>query len=442
MWQIAHLASPLLHYNVDSSNVTVCVGNESQDSPYYFFEPDVLVREIFNLLGNLSALAPSLLETIQTEAAQLLTNLTSNAAALPGAVGDAVRAALNTLVTKISDVINAVIRALDPTVGEVVPVAELGDIATAVSNMVNAVSVDMSALQTLMGDFFTPLQTFFNRVFALIAEAMESAISDFFSFLMDLSRNSQVLYFGQSYGMQRELPVSLNAVTIKPGVTVNLVACLRRTDEAMEQWRLGTFNSLYQAYLQQLADYESRHFSLTTANGLTKAPATMRHEEQLAIKERVLHTLNNYHQPAGNSYSLNRITLFESAIDWKNISYRLYNYGPNQAALELEHAGIFKGADARRKAFLTAHWAHVLIPLQPDPNREQAMLKYFESGADNVEDLLQNEELAAFYQSLVLDRELADVDPEVVYRPEVVPTDLVVLKLDDTLPENPNTGCA
>jgi hypothetical protein len=311
------------------------------------------------------------------------------------------------------------------------------------TSLVNSVSVSVTNLQTAMGDLFDPLRTFFDNVFQMIADAIENAMSDFFSFLLDMSRNAQVLYFGQSYGMQRELPVSLNTVAIKPGVTVNLVACLRRTEEAMEQWRLATFNALYQGYLQQLSDYDSRHFSLSGGgNGLTKSPGTMREEEQRAIKELVLHTLNNYHGAVGNAYSLNRITLFESAIDWKNVTYRLYNYGPNIGSIDLEQAGIFKGADARRKAFLTAHWTQVLVPLQPDPNRERAMLKYFETGEDNVEAELADEELASFYQSVILDRELDEHDPEVVYRPEIVPTDLVVLKLDDRLPENPNSGCA
>jgi hypothetical protein len=125
------------------------------------------------------------------------------------------------------------------------------------------------------------------------------------------------------------------------------------------------------------------------------------------------------------------------------VSYRLYNYGPNGAETLLESLGFFRAADARRRAFLTAHWAQVLLPLQPKEELEQAMIRYFESDHEfSFEQDLSTDELTALYQDLILGRRLAEESPEVEYRQEVVPTDFIVLMPDDALPENPQTACA
>jgi hypothetical protein len=437
LWQIAYLASPLAHYNVDSSNVTVCIGNESQDSAYYFFEPDMLVTEIFKLLGNFAALTPALMQSIKDEIETLRTGWLTNVGNVSTEAATMVQDSLNTVVGKVNDVFSAVRKALDPTVGEVVPKNELRAIGNAMVALVQSVAVSSEQLKTKLGDLFKPLESFFNKVIELIVKAIESSVSDFFSFLMAKFHNSERLTFTDSFGARKELPISLNAVAIKPGITVNLVVTLRKTDEALAQWQLETFNSLYQAYQRQLADYESRNFSMSGGNGLSKSPGTMRQEENLMMKELILHALNNYHENKGNAYDLARMNLFEHAVDWKNISYKLFNYGPNLGQVALEHKGAFQGVDDRRKAFMTAHWAQALIPLREDLHFEDVMLKYFETGETNLEGSLEADELTALYQSLILDREAALVDPDPVHRFEILPTDFIVLKPDDSLPANP-----
>lgn len=445
IWQLAYMASPLLHYNTDSSNVTVCVGNESQDSQYFFFAPEVLLHELVEFISSFAALTPDLLGQIQAMAQELVDEMVAKAQEIPAVLATDVQAAVDSLVAKIKTVFDRIIAALDPTTGEAVPTfgdpnGELFRIAQAIDSLAAGITVSLGQLATSMGELFTPVQDFVTSVFSLIGQGVENAISDFLSIFLQMFENSQVLRFAEAFGTRKELAFSLNAVALHPAVTVNFTACLHRTEEALDQWRLDTFGALYNAYLRQLAEYEGRAYS-GGAREVQRSPGGMRQEERLAMKELVLHALNNLHGPEGNSYTLDRINLFEHAIDWENVSYRLYNYGPSLALAEAEARGYFRGVDAKRKAFLTAHWAQVMLPLRADPRLEHAMLHYIESGEADLDKEVAQEELAALYQDLVLERSIIDESPEVTHRTEIVPTDFVVLIPDDTLPENPQTPC-
>jgi hypothetical protein len=260
--------------------------------------------------------------------------------------------------------------------------------------------------------------------------------------------NSQVLPFYGIAGTKGKIPVSFNVVAVKPGITVNLTACMKRTDEALDRWRLDTFQQLYQAHLQLLAEWENKtYISGGRPDGLSKSPGTMRLEEQAAVKELILNALNNYHTPQGNQYSFERINLFENAVDWDNISYKLYNYGPNSVEVNLEKLGTYNGVDNRRKAFLKAHWAQVMIPLKADPHLEAQMTNYFRTGVfDFEEDFAGNmDELAVFYQDLINERSELEETPVVKpIREDVIPTDLIVINTDDIvsmLPKNTQTPC-
>ncbi|MEM8813306.1 MAG: hypothetical protein AAGF59_11870, partial [Pseudomonadota bacterium] len=419
-------------------------GTEAQDSPYYFFEPDFLVAELFDLLGNFTALAPGILQSIRIEADTLFNDLQTNAGALPPEIAGLVRDALETIVTKVNTAFNAVISALDPTTGQVAPTVdgELRDIADSMADLAASIAVESENLQTAMGTLFEPVKTFLDGIFEKIQEGIDASISDFFTLLLSQFENSQNRYFTKSVGARKEIPVTINAISIKPGITINLMARLRRTDEALDRWRLETFGTLYQAYLQQVAEYESRNFGRQTGPTFGRSPGTMRAEEDRALKEILLHALNAYHNDqVGNAFSLERINLFEHAIDWENISYRLFNYGPNAKTIEMERAGLFRYADARRRAFMTAHWAQIAIPVQPNDHLMRRLLAYFQTGEADLDVGLTNDELVALYQALIQERDLIRENPTVTYRSEILPTDLVVLKLDDALPVNENTGC-
>jgi len=436
LWYVAYLASPLLHYNADSSNVTVSVGNESLDSPYYFFQPDFLIREIFGFFGNFSVAGPALLQRIEEAANQLVQELVANASQVPQQVADIINEKVADLVTRLRNVLNAVVGVIDLNPFD----NAVGDVVTSI-NALAASAIDLTTLQQTMDALFAPLQAFVDTAFQLLDEGLQEAMSDLFGFLADMFDNSQDLLFLGAAGLKGELPVSLNTIAIKPGVTVNLTACLRRTEEAMDTWRLDTFGRLYQGYLQQLAEFEARSYA-AGRGGAAVSPGTQRREEHRALKELVLHALNNLHGAEGNAYTLERMNLFENAIDWNNMNYRLFNYGPSGDEVLLEKLGAFAGGDERRRAFLTALWAQVLVPLQPHEHLEGQVARYLTTGAFDFDGDLGDEELTALYTDLVLERALVAETPESSSREEVLPTDLVVIVTDDLASQLPVSSSA
>lgn len=90
------------------------------------------------------------------------------------------------------------------------------------------------------------------------------------------------------------------------------------------------------------------------------------------------------------------------AIDWKNMSYKLYNYGPNGNEIKLEKMGAFSGVDKRRRAFMKALWAQVLIPLQPNEYLESQIVQYFVDGTFDFNRDSGSDELTALFQDLIL----------------------------------------
>lgn len=426
-WQFLFSASPFMHYNTDSSNVTVCIGNQFKDSPYFFFEPEVLMDQLINTMGQFAANAPELLDQLKQKATTLGAELTSKAIDLPVDIAGMIEGAIRNLVTNIEKTLKSI------SIG-----GNLRDGLTATFGNIAQSIVDMQALSKSLGELFNPLKEFVSVVVNLFEEGLINAMADFFAILQTQADNSQMLHFAGQKGLRTEVPVSINAVAVNPGITVNLVAILERTPEALERWRLDTFEKLYQAYLQLEAEFESKQLSSGNPVAVTRNPASMRHEEQQAVKELVLYSLNNLHTFNGNNYSLERMQLFESSIDWKNLSYRLYNYGPNLPHILMEKEGLFSGVDERRRAFQTALWAQVMIPVQADVNLESLIGQYFLDGTFDFTGEFENaDELTALLQNLVLERSLVEEDPIVTpLGKEIIPTDLILVR--DDLPENPD----
>ncbi|MDP2330954.1 MAG: hypothetical protein Q8M19_09700 [Reyranella sp.] len=432
LYQFEYGISPLLHYNTDSSNVSLCLGNETQDSPYFFFEPEFLMDEILNAFGSFLQNAPDLLATIEISAGELLTQLKNKAAEVPDKVRDVVQDVINKLIENVKNALsNVSIR------------GSIRQGFRATFNDLSASLVDAQKLIDLgtgLGDMFEPLKAFITGVINLLREGMQNALIDLFAFVASLSENSQVLPFGNVAGIRGELPLSVNAVAIHPGITINVVASLSRSDEALDKWRLETFDALYQAYLQQLADYETKAMMLSKVDRVARSPATLRREEVIAMKELVLHALNNLHGPADSEYSFDRINFFENALDWGNMSFRLFNYGPNVSELEKEKRGVFGGIDDRRRAFLKAGWAQVLIPAQADLRLEQKVGQYFVDGTFDLESGFGIDELTALYQELINDRaRIANGPTPQPIGHEVLPTDFIYIS--EELPVNDRSPC-
>ena len=435
LWQVLLLASPVLHHNTDSSAVTATIGAEAQESSYYFFDADFLIAEILQLFGSFSAMGQAIMDQIRQMVADLPATLNARAQQL----SDAVEGAVEALVAAVQGVFDSVGTALN-NVNLAAP-----DIPALISAITDAFTqFGAFVTSSVPANLFGPLNTFFQDVVDLIAEAAESAMSDLMAALLAGADNNQERAFAESFGATGELPVSLNVVSIKAGVTVNLVACLARTPEALDAWRLEVFGKLYQSYLQLAAEYESKRF-LGTRSLLARSPGSMRLEEQEALRNVIIHALNGVWPSGGpqNQYDFDRLNLFEHAIDWDNMTYRLYNYGPDVREVGLDHRGVFSDADDRRRDFLTAAWAQVMLPLSAEPALERAMLAYFGNGSTAIGADLSNDELAALWADAIARRDLYAEHPEPISTREVtLPTDHIVLRTDDSLPANLPTACS
>lgn len=429
MWYIGFLASPLLHYNCDSSSVAVAIGTETQDSEYYFFDPEVLVPELIQLLETIGSAAPNVLAQVQAGLAPLMDELATKAGEVPGEAA----AAVNAAATNFVDVLKEILTDL----AELRPLDALDKLSNLGFQVTNA---QLENFEETMGELFEPFRDFIQGAIDALQGEIGAAIADFITYIVELGESSQFLSFSGAQGTRGELPVSFNTVAVKPGITINLSACLRRTDEALARWQLDTFANFYRAHLQLVADWESRNFMANDrVTRLAKPSALLRAEEHAAVKERVLHTLNNVPGPNDAVFTLERMNLLEHALDWENMTYRIFNYGPNADEIRIEKAGAFQGVDTRRRAFTTALWAQVMIPVSGNPHHVDQVIRYFEDETIDFEGELQNEELVALYRDFVLGME---EEPSEVLPPrfEVVPTEFVVLKtpdLDASLPVNP-----
>ncbi len=283
-----------------------------------------------------------------------------------------------------------------------------------------------------------PFQAFFDTIVGHLEEIMQDALGDLFEYFQSVGDNTDLKIFSGPNGYTDSLPVSFNCIALKPGVTINLSACLVRIeDQALDAWRLETFDRLSQAFYQLEADYAAQLQGRGFQAAHRGSPGLMRQQEHEVIKVRVMEALHRKFSAAGSeAATLGELQLFEHAIDWENVSYRLFNYGPRGSHVAFEKLGLYAAADVRRKTFMNATWSQVLIPLREDQRLEQIMLRYLDTGTVDFEaDLLAEltgtdaerlDELTAVYRDLVLQRQSLPVLPP-RRRQETIPTDLMVI---------------
>jgi hypothetical protein len=433
IWQVLYTASPILHYNADSSNVTINVAHQTKESPYFFFEPDFLIREFLDALGNSFVMTEEFIDYIKGRL-QLLydafTNLDGNGVleALTD-VNDEVREEIN-------DFIKDLTKYLQDMITTYIPNLIAGDTASGPS-LPSIPSLDPALVLEIPKAILAPFKEFFDAIIAHIEDLMQDSIGNLFELLIAMMDDTATKRFAGAKGITDALPVSFNCVSLKPGVTINLTVSMVRVDDvALDAWRLETFDRLNQAHYQLVADYQGRRNATSAGPAFRGSPGLMRLEELEVLKRRIMRALHQkYGGGAGGLPTLDELRLFEHAIDWENLTYRLFAYGPNGSQVAYEKLGFFAGADERRRQFMNAAWTQVMIPLREDDRLEQVMVKYLETGSVDFEaDLLAQldssadplSELTEIYRDLVLQRQqLPTAEP--VYREEIIPTDLTII---------------
>lgn len=253
------------------------------------------------------------------------------------------------------------------------------------------------------------------------------------------------------------LPVSIAGFDTSRLNLVFSVLC-QRLPEHHERWQLRTYEALMKGYKRQKDEYEER---LANMQALARAQMLMggsdyqnRQFEQVELKKAFLTVLTNQHFEAFDSVrsvppllypetdvsaavqQAGFVSFFERAFEWQNMLYYFYPYFWGRKA-EWDERVLIQDTDPQFEAFLKAGAVRVVVPVRP--GFEGAIAHYAETGqvwlGEDQPDMYSD--LFVSIMQEIKDRDRAPGDETPVGEPWEVrlPTTLVKLRTDDTLPE-------
>jgi len=278
----------------------------------------------------------------------------------------------------------------------------------------------------------------------------------------DETIEDQVDVFSHAEG---DLPLSVNAVNIRTFAATVTVDCIR-TSRALEQWQLTTHEALSRAYQARRAEYEERLATLAVTQEVQpegRNPTFNRIIERNELRRISLTMLTGQRfkatsvplSPQAAEFDFQRMLrsgryaqFWETAIDWQNMDYQFLPY--YWARQSTWGRLLTENADPIHAEFIRA--GAVRIRLSVTPGFEAAILHFLETGGiwsggelpevtttgylaflDEIAERRGEEEMP------VADLPLGGGPPtEVPWgQPWEVrlPTTLVRLRPDDTLPE-------
>ncbi len=268
-----------------------------------------------------------------------------------------------------------------------------------------------------------------------------------------------------SFSMNGEtgvIPVTLSSLDQVLQFNFAIGINCQRTDKAYEQWQLKTHAMIMSGYQRQLADYQDKlaqyqsviKTQMVLAQNFAHDPSI----EQEELKKAVIFLLLGEHfgqafHPTPNPGAIPpdpatvrdwgaMVAFFERAFEWENLMYTYYPYfwGRQSRWGELI---LIQDVDPQFEAFLKAGAARIVIPARP--GFEAVLAHYQETG-----DIWMGEEIpdmfSDFYVSIIEEIKARNFAPgkEICISEWDVklPTTLVMLKDDETLPEwKPTVNC-
>ena len=263
-------------------------------------------------------------------------------------------------------------------------------------------------------------------------------------------------------GESGEVPVTFR--TLPPVVEFSYAIGIncKRTEKAYEQWQLKTHAVIMSGYQRQLVDYQDKlaqyqsviKSQMALAQNFAHDPSI----EQEELKKAFIFLLLGEHfgqafHPTPNPGAIPpdptavrdwgaMVAFFERAFEWENLMYTYYPYfwGRQSRWGELI---LIQDIDPQFEAFLKAGAARIVIPTRP--GFEAALAHYQETG-----DIWMGEEIpdmfSDFYVSIIEEIKARNFAPSkevcVAEWDVKLPTTLVMLKDDETLPEwTPTMNC-
>lgn len=272
----------------------------------------------------------------------------------------------------------------------------------------------------------------------------------YFRLLVGLENND-----GSTFDLDGEdavVPISIVTHDVR-AYAANVEVLCERTSRAFEVWQIQTFEKIVAAYEAARTAYEDKLKAAEVARGVViegRNPGINVQIIRNELKKQSLTLFTGEDYSSFNSVSgtppvidLNEaadeakvIQFFEQAFEWEQMTYLFYPYFWSRPTMWNKRLG-FNDPDPQFNQFLQAGAARVVVPVHPAYN--DAILHYVETGAlwnggtpPHIDDPLFVsivEELKA--QTDDLENADAEGEPWRV----VVPTTLVHLQADSTLPD-------
>ncbi|MFM0758480.1 hypothetical protein [Paraburkholderia strydomiana] len=263
-----------------------------------------------------------------------------------------------------------------------------------------------------------------------------------------------------------DIPVTMSSLTALLQLNYAVAINCQRTDKALEQWQLKTHAAIVSGYQRQLADYQDKlnryvaavRAQLAMSGNYAHDPTIERDELKKAFVFLLLGEQWSAYQPTPAPAPVSpppiyppdptylkqwgaMVAFFERAFEWENLMYVYYPYFWGRPE-RWEELVLTQDTDPEFEAFLKAGAARVVIPVRP--GFEAALAHYQETGeiwlGEEIPDMFSDN-----YVSIISEIKAANYAPgqEVcVNQWEVtLPTTLIMLKDDDTLPTWKPTPC-
>jgi hypothetical protein len=298
-----------------------------------------------------------------------------------------------------------------------------------------------------------------SHVYAAFVEEDDTETFDFAVFVAD----HIALSASNSYPLPDvtgTLPVSVGAVQAKAHI-LNVVVICERTEELLREWQQQTYEKILAAYQQQLGEYRERLATRQAAAVLAgtdqpaaRNPLKNRELEREELKRGCLSLLAANNTPLASdlvtavdgidgwmdiprALAVGPLVRFlEDSFDWENMTYLFYPYFWGARADWPLRAGL-DDPDPLFEKFLRAGWARVILPVHR--NYETGVLAFLVTGephAGSDEPTIEDEEFLALLAELadaddIEKAPVAEGDPFEIK----IPTDLVILQEDGTLPD-------
>ncbi len=300
--------------------------------------------------------------------------------------------------------------------------------------------------------------------------AISAAASAWWDYPSDKNPVVRVLIGAQSipgYGYcslgseQGTLSVGLFAAQIN-ATTVSLEILCERTDRAFQVWQEKAYATIAQAYKQKLSDYEHALAEMQTAQAVAVGGRNPEANNAVIIAElrkACIEQLTTQHfeqfgaigTDAKNrpEVDLGRLAIqgpfirfFEQAFEWERIVYFFYPYFWANKETWVQRSLLDDSNDPNFADFLRAGAARVVFPVRP--GFEDAVIHYLETGllwdGGDPPDISSSLYLPIVQEVAEAEQKPGDEIPVGDPWDVRVPTQLIKLRLDDSLPKWKKVG--